>query len=152
MAEETIDILIEGNGAIYITPERLDDEITQVKNRDEIILQKNMVNVIIDYPLNDQYTFEITPSNGKTYFTREDLIRKIAELYQTIYKEENESSTLPEESMRERAKKEGEICSLLNRAHTNGKYGIYGHVLGDLVIEGIEYIPSKNVIELAIGS
>ncbi len=153
MAEANIiNIPIEGNGAIYMTPKQLDNEIAQVKNRDEIVLQKEMVNIIIDYPLNNQYSFEVTPFNDKTYFTREDLIRKIAELYQKIYDEENESSILPEESVHERAKKEGKWNGMMNRALTNGKYGIWGHILGDLVIQRITYIPSKNQIALGIGS
>ena len=54
--------------------------------------------------------------------------------YKKIYEEERKTSTLKEESISKRTKGKS---SLINRAQTNGKYGIWGHELGDLTIVDI---------------
>ena len=40
----------------------------------------------------------------------------------------------------------------LNRRATEGKYGIWGHDLSDLFIEGISYYPDSKVVRMFIGS
>jgi len=41
---------------------------------------------------------------------------------------------------------------LLNRNETDGKYGIWGHDIGDLWLEGIYYNPQTKTVTLSIGS
>ena len=65
--------------------------------------------------------------------------------YENIYEEERRTSTLPEETMNERGG-----LPLANRAPTNGTYGIWGHVLPDLLLHTVYYLPAKNEIHLGI--
>lgn len=44
------------------------------------------------------------------------------------------------------------IGGLINRNITNGIYGIWGHDIGDLVIEKLTYIPIEKKLEMFIGS
>ena len=43
-------------------------------------------------------------------------------------------------------------CFLINRAATDGTYGIWGHDLGDLVLHTIYYAPTSGEICLGIDS
>ena len=45
-----------------------------------------------------------------------------------------------------------ENTPILNRGRTDGKWGIWGHGIGDLVIEGIVLDTDNHRIELYIGS
>ena len=86
-------------------------------------------------------------------FTRFSLARAISELYQYIYKEEEETATLPIESMEERYSRTGKGRSLaFNRAPSNGIYNIYGHDLGDLVLHTVYYDPNEDLYTLGIDS
>ena len=40
----------------------------------------------------------------------------------------------------------------LNRNQTNGIYGIWGHDIGDLVIECITYCPETKIVSMSIES
>ena len=40
----------------------------------------------------------------------------------------------------------------MNRARSYGKYGIWGHYMGELYIEGVLYNKSRKTIKLRIGS
>lgn len=82
----------------------------------------------------------VAPANTKIRFTyplkRHDLVvitepapitrRRFAEIvfreYARIYREEGETTKIPA----------GYIPGMLNRVQTDGKYGIWGHVIGDL--------------------
>lgn len=64
-----------------------------------------------------------------------------------MYKEEKRTSNLPEETCADRFG-----SSMINRAPTNGKYGIWGHSLGDLVLHTVHYDPTGKVIKLGIDS
>lgn len=63
------------------------------------------------------------------------------------YLEENETSTLKNESISKRTKG---VSLLINRAQTNGKYGIWGHDLEDLTIVNI--MVKGNKIYLGVDS
>ena len=72
-----------------------------------------------------------------------ELIDCIRSTYQQIYKEEDETSA-----------NIAEIKGLYNRGVSNGKYGIWGHSIYDLVIEGIRVLEGKEkpIVEVYIGS
>ncbi len=89
----------------------------------------------------------------RTYITRFVLVDIISKLYQRIYRQEKETATLPIESMAERYDRTGGGRPLmLNRAPTYGKYGIWGHELGDLVLRTVYYDSDKDLYTLGIDS
>lgn len=144
----TLDRELAPDGIIpWISIENADKEVANLIDKDEIVLKEQVVDVTIDYPLENVTAIELK-SDKKSGFTRAELILKISAEYKRIYKEEEASAkekTIPVE------KREG----LVNRNTTNGKYGIWGHDLGDLGLSEIivHKRPGKKTrLELYIGS
>lgn len=95
--------------------------------------------LIIDYPLERPYEQPvIVPPGG---MTRGELVDIITDAYEAIYKAEDETSNV------DTTQRGG----LLNRPRTNGKYGIWGHDLGDLDL-GLIKVSDDNVITLGVDS
>jgi hypothetical protein len=70
-------------------------------------------------------------------FTKKQLILEISNKYNEIYNEEEKTAktkTIPLD------KREG----LINRNQTNGKYGIWGHNIGDLDLSSIEVYKTRD--------
>lgn len=113
------------------------EEIEIPVNR--LILKPNKKYIlIIDYPLSTSYEQEI--QSGKDGMTLKEVVGLSVDAYQKIYKEEAKTSKLKEESISKRTKG---ASNLINRAETNGKYGIWGHSIGDLAITHIIVKGSK---------
>ena len=102
---------------------------------DEVVLLFSQVTLIIDYPLKNPASFDISATgNG---FSRRQLIQIISEKYHEIYAEEEktaEAKTVPVDKR----------DTLLNRNQTDGKYGIWGHDLSDLDLDSIEVYKSAD--------
>lgn len=120
-----------------------DDYLIKCKgniNKKDIILKPNTKYILkVDYPLRDSCKVEF--NTGKIGFTREKLIDKICKLYRKIYQIEDSSSKI----------KSGLIPGMLNRNFTNGKFGIWGHGIGDLCLVSAN-ISKNNVITLGVDS
>lgn len=129
-----------------------EDSYKNCEEKDEVVITAEMITVNTDakkyvtlwleYPFDDEYDFKIYPRDPSKGFTRGELIRVIKQTYDRCYAEEEDSSTEPVTN----------IPGMLNRATTNGNYGIWGHGLDDLVLHTIEYNPLKNIIWLGIDS
>lgn len=123
------------NGFIpWINIQDYQKEIAQLNNADEIVIPENEVTLIIDYPLNNPVSFILkTTEKG---FSRKILIAEINKKYLDLYEvEENtaKTKTIPKE----------ERDRLINRNQTDGKYGIWGHDLGDLDLSSVEVYKDK---------
>ncbi len=106
---------------------------------DQVILKPNRKYImIIDYPLSVPYKEEI--STGKNGMKISEVIDLGVKAYHKIYNEERKSSSLKEESIQKRTKGKS---LLINRAETNGRYGIWGHDLSDLAIVGVSVVGNK---------
>lgn len=131
--------------------------LDNIINPDEIIF-KNEIDVIFSYPLNDAYEFKLI-NNNHGGITRYDLLNFIKKTYNDIYKQEEETASqqvwefndetytgkvLP---MELRLKN----CLFMNRHKTDGTYGIWGHDLGDLYLEGLQYNETTKKLYLSIG-
>lgn len=90
---------------------------------DEIILGPNTKwQLEFYYPLTTAVRFHfVAPAAGHT---RKEVVNAIAKAYKQIYAEEKQTSTI----------KAATLPQSFNRNLTNGKYGIWGHVLGDLIL------------------
>jgi hypothetical protein len=113
---------------------------TRLIDGDDIIDEQESIEIAFDYPLADEHVFKFERSGG---WTRQAFYDAVRAKYREIYAEEERTRTLPAERL------PGSI--LVNRPKTNGKYGIWGHVIGDLVLEGAER-DKHGVWVLAIGS
>jgi hypothetical protein len=99
---------------------------------EEVILPANKkYTLTIDYPLSNPFKTELkTGVKGKT---RREVINFIVDSYRKVYDEENNTSGV----------KESFIPGMYNRERTEGKYGIWGHVLGDLILHTLEVKGTK---------
>jgi len=101
----------------------------------DIVLERNKIfNLVIDYPLTKP--FEKMICTGKNGMTRLQLARKVAKCYYRIYREEEESTRIPVVF--------GLHVPKFNRDRTNGKYGIFGPRLGDLILHTVKLNKKKK--------
>ena len=117
-------------------------------NPDELIINKSDVRIMFEYPLKNPliYRAEAPQVFG---FTRRNLIDIIVTKYHDIYQEEKDTTQIPILSMQERLTAQN---NLMNPNSTNGTFGVWGHDIEDLFIDGIQYDPLVNLISLVIGS
>ena len=115
-------------------------EIQNLMSKDETVINKNRIAIIIDYPLTNTYVFELISPTG---FTRTQLINEISQQYYQLYDEEERTATIKTLPVEQR--------KMYNRNRTDGKYGIWGHDIGDLVLtEIIVYKTSNEMIFLTL--
>lgn len=92
----------------------------------------------IDYPLHEPFIEKRVLDKS---MTREEVVAWIVDRYHFIYDVENETSKI----------KSDLIPGMHNRNTTDGKYGIWGHELGDLLLHTI-FIDENNEITLGVDS
>ncbi len=109
-------------------------DLSNLDKKDEIAIDESVIKIIIDYPLTNQYEFILKSDRG---FTRGQLLTEISNHYYLLYKEEEESATIKTIPVDKRT-------TMYNRNETNGKYGIWGHDISDLVLLGISVYKAKN--------
>ena len=132
---------------VRLSPDRIEEDIEAQLDDDFAMLDASEISLVIDYPLRTPSHVELTADDGVT-FKRDELLRKIGKAYEDIYAEEERTTTLPVQTMAERHPG----CFLINRAETDGTYGIYAHVLSDLLLHKITYHPDTNELHLHIDS
>ncbi len=115
-----------------------EEERNTLKDAHEIVIPEETIYINFSYPLRKKAEFQYTHAGG---FSRLDLYRSIYEGYKKIYDEEAAEVGDP-----------GTYENLYNRRESSGKYGIWGHYLEDLFVEGILYDPESKKVILQIGS
>ena len=124
----------------YIRIDSPQNDLKNLVDIDEIVIRETKATVIIDYPLSVNYKFEIVSLSG---FTRAKLINIISSQYYQLYEEEERTASIKTLSMKQR--------KIYNRNTTNGKFGIWGHDISDLVLDEIDvYKTSKGNIILTL--
>jgi hypothetical protein len=108
----------------YIELEHPEKSIKQLINKDEIVVKEDTITLIIEYPLTSEYRLKINSKHG---FTRRELIMEISKAYHKLYEEEEATATIKTVPVAQRT-------TLYNRNQTNGKYGIWGHDIADLIL------------------
>lgn len=116
-----------------------DDEATQATliDGDEIVVEASSITIVFSYPLSREVEF--TFENNRPY-TRKDFWRVVYEGYKRIYREEDDAEGSTDN-----------LPGMLNRGFSEGPYGIWGHHIDDLYLEGVKEI-SPNKFELCMGS
>jgi hypothetical protein len=138
---------------VGLTPDKLQRSLEFLQDADEKVIDEASVKVVIDYPLAEAHVFDLQAPNGE-YFTRASLASAIAAQYQEIYAAESQTTTVREESIGEyntRLDLDGPR-GLMNRVRTDGTYGIWGHVLGDLDLHTVTWDEGQEVWYLGIDS
>lgn len=114
--------------------EKPENDIPKLIGNHQVVIPESKVTVIIDYPLKNEYRFELESESG---FTKEQLLRKISENYYKLYEEEESSATVKTIPVMERT-------GLVNRNQTDGKYGVWGHDITDLVLSKVLVYKAAN--------
>jgi len=136
-----------------LTQDKMEESLSFLQNGEEIVINKPSIRVEFNYPLAKEHILELVPCDGNHYFTRATLAKTIALKYQEIYQEEKNTTTLPIESVADRTSSGGNRgCMLMNRAHTDGVWGIWGHDLSDLDLHTVSYHAPEDVYTLGIDS
>ena len=125
---------------IGLTPASLSRALKYMRDNDDLVIEAPSIEATIDYPLRAPITRQLNCEGG---FTREQLCSRIAEVYQDIFREEQQTSSIPEGTV-------GNI--IMNRAKTDGTYGIWGHFLDDLMLHTVYYDSMRESIRLGIDS
>ena len=132
---------------LYIAPESrvpyiLDFEDKEARenliNPNEVVIKDEKITMIVTYPLSVEVSRTLEKKGG---FTRLDVFKNIYDVYKWIYEEEEISVGDP-----------GTYDNLYNRKKSEGKYGIWGHYIDDLVIESVSYNPKEKELYMFIGS
>lgn len=106
----------------YIQISDPEDDLDAMPNGDEIVTPA-VIKVLFNYPLENPVI--VTFSDGP--FSRRQLAEIICETYAEIYRTEDETTRT----------QVGLMPGMLNRNQTNGKYGIWGHSIGDLALHAV---------------
>jgi len=114
--------------------EKPQQDIPNLIGKNEIVIKQTSIKVIIDYPLTNQYEFTLTSQSG---FTRSLLLTEISKHYYKIYEEEEKTATIKTIPIEKRT-------TMDNRNQTNGKYGVWGHDIADLVLAEISFHMRSN--------
>jgi hypothetical protein len=131
----------EGGIQPWASIENAKIDLPYLIKKDEIVITDNNITIIIDYPLTNIYKFDLHSKKG---FTREMLLTEIRTHYFKLYDEEEKSASTKTVPMEKR--------TMYNRNETNGKYGIWGHDIADLVLTDIQvYKTTDGKIVLALG-
>jgi hypothetical protein len=98
----------------------------------EIVLNEGTYELEITYPLSNPFKGKFKV--GKRGLSREKLVEKVIASYNHIYATEDGDV----------GAKTGNIPGMLNRARSNGRYGIWGHDMSDLMLH-TAYVTGKKV-------
>ena len=132
---------------LYIGPESRVPGVLEFENKEtrenlikpnEVVIKDEKITMVVSYPLSVEFRAILEKKGG---FTRLDVFKNIYEAYKRIYEEEERDVGDP-----------GTYDNLYNRKQSEGKYGIWGHYLEELVIESVIYDPKEKVLDMFIGS
>lgn len=142
MKSKSIDL-----GYVHMSSYKAGDSLDQYAEEDgrkspdpkQVVLPEGQYNLVITYPLSNPYTGKFKV--GKSGMTRSKLVDKVIKAYKKIYATEDED--VGEET--------GNIPGMLNRASSNGRYGIWGHCMEDLMLH-TAYIEKGGKIRISCDS
>ena len=134
----TIELMIRVYGTPPVDYYQNEEMRKKVIDPDKLVINDEKIKIRFTYPLSSEQIFIYENKGG---FTRLDVYRCIYEGYKKIYDEEEEAVGDP-----------GIYGNVLNRKRSDGPYGIWGHYIGELWIEGITYNTQTKTIDMFIGS
>jgi hypothetical protein len=105
---------------------------------ERIEIKDEEITIQFDYPLSKSAKIKFKQDGG---FTLVNLMKCIRVGYHKIYDEETAAVGDP-----------GCVEGMYNRSKSSGPYGIWGHDICDLVVEGIYYNEETKTVTLQIGS
>ncbi len=111
----------------FVKIEHPEKDIKQLINKDEIVVKDDTITLLIDYPLTNECRLKINSKHG---FTRGELVMEVSKAYYKLFEEEEATATVKTIPVEKRT-------TVYNRNQTNGRYGIWGHDIADLMLAEI---------------
>jgi hypothetical protein len=108
-------------------------DISKLVDKDKVVIRDTSIRIIIDYPLTNPYSFRLSSPTG---FTKAILLKAISKHYYLLYEEEERTASIKTLPMKKR--------KMYNRNETNGKYGVWGHDIADLVLDEVIVYRADN--------
>lgn len=102
-----------------------------------LVTERTTIQINFDYPLSRPVCLEFSNPHG---FTCYDFFKAVYDGYSKIYREEDAQEGDP-----------GMVDGMFNRNSSEGAYGIWGHYMEDLFLEGFREV-EPGVYNLGIGS
>lgn len=99
----------------------------------ETVLSAGEYTLVIDYPLSNPFKKKFKVAKGG--MTRAKLVALVIKSYKKIYADED----------KDMGTQTGFIPGMLNRATSEGRYGIWGHVMEDLMLHTATVQKNGNV-------
>jgi len=103
-------------------------ELANLEAANDIVIPYQHIELIIDYPLSFPAHISLSAEKG---FSRLRLFKEITAAYNRIYAEEESSATTKTIPVDKRK-------TIANRNRTDGRYGIWGHDVSDLVLSSAD--------------
>jgi hypothetical protein len=113
--------------------------IAKLESPNEIVLASPKALLLVDYPVTNETLVPITAKDAGG-FRRAELAAAISKAYREIYAEEERTSAVPVIPLEKRG-------TPINRNRTEGKYGIWGHDLEDLMLHSAEVFENTQAGE-----
>ena len=136
----SFDVLDDGEATcphVASFPRYRPEDLVQDGAINPVIIAQDSSEIEFDYPLSRRARFTFTSPGG---FTAWDFYRAVYEGYTRIYGAETSEAGDP-----------GHLPGTLNRAPSEGPYGIWGHGMDDLYLEGYREVEPGR-FRLGIGS
>ena len=111
------------------------------------IFEAAYVHLLVEYPLERPTQVSLVSETSRPW-SRSELVKTVSNVYQAIYREEEETATTKTIPIEDRG-----LC--INRNQTNGKYGIWGHDIEDLNLQSLlihQISPDEVIVELMVNS
>jgi hypothetical protein len=97
-------------------------------DQNEIVIPFQTITIVYDYPFKDIFPHEHKTTN-RNGFTRKEISEQIMARYAQMYQEEDQDVGHPT----------GNISDvMMNRKRSEGRYGIWGHHIGDLQLHSLQ--------------
>lgn len=123
---------------LFIRPEKFNKKFCDNMFIASKVKEGEKYDCVITYPLKRECKFKVLSDENLL-----EMVLQICNKYRQIYQEERETMS----------GKEGFISkNSLNRDTSNGKWGIWGHMLGDITIHSITLDDVNKKIEFRINS
>jgi hypothetical protein len=114
----------------YVSLKDPADDIRYMQAPNVRVVNSPNLTIVIDYPVTSEWSVTVRSSSPRG-FTRSELAQMVSDIYHRMYELEEQTSSIRVIPLDQRR-------GLSNRNTTNGKFGIWGHDIDDLVLHSLD--------------